>query len=430
MNNNYKLIAIFVIFLVLVVPFGGTQKELPNSLHGGWIEEIDGITILHVNGSYYDMGYQHGFLLQEKIHENMRGFLAYIDSISSYEMMLSIWNTTKPFVPICYIQEMQGISDGANVPFNTVAACYMSVLFMDMQCFTFAAWGNATKNDTLYHIRSLDFPLLIQDPISGTYVQENSILIVRNPEDGLQSLIPSIAGGINFYQGINEKQISIGVEVCWSSCETLLGTPVKFKIQRVLDTAETLEEAIQILTTNNTLGWNFIVSDGKIKKGVAIEITANQSYVGLWDNPVEGIDPFWQIEDIVRRTNFFIDPTLAATQRTFYDPTGLRGFLNIFLKQEPFFPLWRKYKSMSEAIESEWGNISLCSGMNLMRTVYTGQTDFFMFIFVRLDKQTILCDFQQWGYCPETGEFAISFADANHFSHETDLHFFNINEFF
>lgn len=63
-----------------------------------------------------------------------------------------------------------------------------------------------------------------------------------------------------------------------------------------------------------------------------------------------------------------------------------------------------------------------------MRKVYTVNTDFFMFLFIHMNKQSILCDFQQGGICPKTGEFAISFADAEKYSHETDLHYFNMYE--
>ena len=402
------------------------QKTNYVSFNDARVEIIDGVKILYVNGSYYEMGYQHGFLLKDEVHENMRAFLDYIKKISSYETMLEIWNETKPYVPDCYIEEMHGIADGAQVSFEIVAACYMSILYMDMQCFTYAAWNNATKDGKLYHFRSLDFPVTLEYPVTGKYVQENTILIVRKPKDGFKSLLTSIAGGINFYQGVNEKQISIGVHVCWSGSETLLGIPAKFKIQKVLDTAENIQEAIGILTHNNTLGWNFIVSDGKQKKAYAVEITANDSYAGTWDDPVEEKHPFWQIKEIVRRTNFFINPELASTQRSDYDPSGLKGFLRMFSKGEPFFTLWRKYKSMSEEIDKNWGEINLEKGMSLMRKVYTGRTDVFMFLFLRMGKNSILCDFQQWAACPETGDFVVSFADKNSFSHETELHHFNI----
>jgi hypothetical protein len=432
-----KLIQKILVLIILFLVFSShvqsirtiNQNSNQNLLNDARIEIIDGVKLLYLNGSYYEMGYQHGVLLKNETHQNMRAFLDYIEEISSFETMLEIWNETKEYVPDCYIKEMQGISDGADISFEIVAACYMTVLFMDIQCFTYSAWNNASSDGELYHFRSLDFPLHIKNPITGKYVQENSILIIKKPKEALKSLIPSIAGGVNFYQGINEKQISLGVQVCWSKDQTFSGMPVMFRIQNLLDNAENMQDAIEILTKNKTLGWNFIVSDAKQKVGYAIETTANCSYNGTWDNPVESNHPFWQIKEVVRRTNFFINPEIAKTQRNNYNPSGLLGFLRIFTG-EPFFALWRKYKSMSEEIEKNWGKINLDSGMSLMRKVYTGRTDIFMYLFLRLNKQSILCDFQQWGVCPKTGDFVISFADANSFSHETKLHYFNLNDFF
>ena len=388
-----------------------------------------GIKILYLNGSHYQMGYQHGYLLKDEVNENMRAFISYIEKSTTYSYLLEMWNVTRPYIPICYIKEMQGICDGAEVPFENMAVSYMYVLFLDMQCFTYAAWSNATIDGKLYHIRSLDFPLVIQDPLTGKYIQENSVIIVKNPEDGLKSIVPSIAGAINFYQGINEKKISIGVEVCWSSNQTLKGTPVIFKTQKILESAHSLDESIDILKQNKTLGWNFIISDGKIGKGYAIEINSNETYVGTWDDPIEDIDPFWCIENVVRRTNFFINPTLASSQRDNYNPGGVKGFLKIF-EGDSFFPLWRKYRSMSIEIDKKWGEFDLNSSINLLRKVYSGKTDFLLFFFLMIGKNSILCDFHQWAVCPDTGDFIISIANENKYAHETDLHYFNINDLF
>ena len=401
------------------------ESDSSSLLDGARLEERDGVKILYLNGSYYEMGYQHGFLLKDEVNENMRAFMKYAEEVTSYENLLDMWNVTEPYIPSCYIEEMNGLADGADVSFEKAAALYMFVLFIDMKCFTFAAWSNATINGNLYHVRSLDFPLVINDPVTGKDVQENSVLIVRKPEGGLKSVAPSIAGSINFYQGINEKQVSVGVQVCWSSDQTLKGIPVNFKIQKILDSANNAEEAIDILISNRTLGWNFIVSDAKTDVGFVVEMTANHTYVGTWDDPVEENYPFWKIENVVRRTNFFIDTTMASTQRAFYNPSGIRSFLGIFTG-DFFFPLWRKYRSMSIEIEKNWGEIDLDSSISLLRKVYDGKTDFFMFIFLLLSKNSILCDFHQWSVCPETGEFVISFADAERYSHETELHYFNI----
>ena len=434
-----KKILIFVTVFLMISCYGESlsvdkQKFIEKSndsslLRGGRLEFCDEVKILFINGTYYEMGYQHGYLLKNEIHENIRAFIQRVEKESSYNTLLNIWNTTKLFVPSCYIDEMQGITDGADISFEELAVSYMYVVEKDLNCFTYAAWSDATKDGKLYHIRSLDFPLNIKDSNTSKYIQENSILIVHEPSGGLKSLIPSIAGWINFYQGINEKQVSIGVQVCWSSDQTLKGIPAMFKVQKILDSAEDFNDAVEILTSNKTLGWNYIISDAKNHIGYAVETSANHTYVGTWNNSVEEKYPFWDIKCVVRRTNFFIEPTLAATQRTRYNPGGLIGFFKIF-SGESFFLLWRKYKSMSEEIDKNWGKIDLNSSISLLRKVYTGKTDFFMFISVNFLKTGILSDFHQWSACPETGEFVISFADAKNNSHETQLHYFNLNELY
>jgi len=405
------------------------KSDVSSLLDGGHLEVYDGVKVLFINGSYYELGYQHGYLLKDEVQENVRAFIDHAEKVSSYYTFLDIWNITKQYIPSCYLEELQGIADGADISIEDLAVSYMTILYMDMQCFSYAAWSDATEDNRLYHIRSLDFSLIKKDPVTGKYVQENSVLIVRKPDDGLKSIAPSIAGWINFYEGINEEQISIGVQVCWSSDQTLEGIPAQFRVQKILDSANDINDAIDILTSNKTLGWNFIVSDAKTRVGYAVETTANHTYVGTWNNSIEGKNPFWEIKNVVRRTNFFIDPTMASTQRSRYSPSGIIGFLRLFIG-DSFFLLWRKYKSMSLEIEKNWGDINLNSSISLLRKVYTGETDLFLLIFVSINKNSIFCDFHQWSVCPETGDFVISFADSESHSHKTKLHYFNINELF
>ena len=53
------------------------EKAVEKTTHnGGWFEERDGVKILHLNGSYYDMGYQHGYLLKEEIQGTFKQSLS------------------------------------------------------------------------------------------------------------------------------------------------------------------------------------------------------------------------------------------------------------------------------------------------------------------------------------------------------------------
>lgn len=428
MRGTGWIILCIVLFLLspLISVTHFAENPVEELLRDAHLEEIDGIKVLFTNGSFYELGFQHGYLLKEEVRENVRAFISYGKEIASYEKLLEMWNTVKAYIPDDYLSELRGIADGANVSLEELGVSYMIVPFIDLGCFSYAAWGNATEDGKLYHARSLDFPLIIKDPVTGKYIQENSVLIVRKLDGGMISIIPTLAGWINFYEGFNEKGIVITVQACWSSDQTLKGIPIQFRLQMALDKMDTIDDALNAMLSNGTLGWNFIISDGKT--AYIVEVTANHSYIGSWDDSIEDNAPFWKIKEVVRRTNFFIDPELAATQRRWYNPGGAMGFLATFVGS-PFFPIWRKYRAMSREIENIWGEIDLNSSISILRKVYGGKTDMVLFFFQMISRgRGILCDLHQWSYCPDTGDFVISFADSKKQSHKNELHYINIKK--
>jgi hypothetical protein len=423
-------VVIFCILLVVnILPVNAVKfnNNEPKNLNSGWLEERDGVKILHVSGSNYEMGFQHGSLLAEEVKQDIRAFLNY--STVSYEYLLDIWDVMKNHVPNEYIEEMQGLSDGAGISFNDLAAANMVVIVGDMGCFGISAWGDATVDGKLYHARSFDQPFNIKDPISGKFAHENYVLIVRDPDDGYASLCPSVAGTMHGGGGINENGIALGQQVCWSDDYTLEGIPGQLRVQQVLDHASTGYEAIEFLTTNKDLGWNFIVSDSKIPEGYAVEVSGNYSYVGTHDDPTEEIKPFWQIDDVVRRTNFFIDPTIASTQRAKYNPSGLLSFIKLVFRTDVFFAVWRSYKVCSEGIENNYGSLDLNSTLTMLRNCYSGKTDLLLRLIVILAEGTSFNRaWNMWVADPENGDMVVCFATKDKIAFENPVHFFNFYE--
>ena len=231
--------------------------------------------------------------------------------------------------------------------------------------------------------------------------------------------------------GINEKAIATGMLSSWTNDEKLNGIDVGFKMRMVLDSASNITEAIDIITSNNTLGYNFIVSDGKIPIGYAIETTANFSYVGTWDNPTESTKPFWKIDYAVRRANIFINPITAETQRKKYNPNIFPLFA-ILLKQNQMSgtsisagSTWLHYVAISKGIESEWGRLDLNKTMNVLRDIYLGKTDIrFFILYIIVAKETPY----QMVSCPQTGEFILSLATRDKNAYENTIHNFNLFE--
>jgi hypothetical protein len=398
-------------------------------LDGGWVEVRDNITILHVNGSHYKMGFQHGHLLQEEVQQNVRAFLHYAERYLPLSDLLSFWNISKPYVPTDYIQEIQGIADGANISFYDIVESIMAVEYLDHGCYGIAAWGPATEDGLLYHARSFDLPSAVQDPVSGKFAHENTVLIVRNPENGSASLCPSIAGSFHTGGGMNSYGVSLGIQICWSKDQTFEGNPYHFRVQEVLDTAKSAEEALQILNTNRTHGFNFIVSQADPAAGFILEQTANLTYIGTYDAKAESMQPFWSIDHVVRRTNVFIEPTIAATQRRPYNPSGLIAFLKLlFLQQSnPYFAVFQLYKSVSKEIKGSWGNLSLNTTMDVLQNGYRAEDFPLLRLIERLGKGTGMAEaWNQWVACPMTGDMVVSFATHNQMAFQTTPHYFNL----
>ena len=53
----------------------GTEGKTIARCGAGWLEEINGYPVLHLKGTPYEMGYQHGALLKEQVTSNMHRIL-------------------------------------------------------------------------------------------------------------------------------------------------------------------------------------------------------------------------------------------------------------------------------------------------------------------------------------------------------------------
>jgi len=80
-NWVIKLLTIFTIVFILTnsIPTKELAKyELDNKyekiLSKASLEISNNVTILKINGSYYEMGFQHGYLLKEKVNQNYNNY--------------------------------------------------------------------------------------------------------------------------------------------------------------------------------------------------------------------------------------------------------------------------------------------------------------------------------------------------------------------
>jgi hypothetical protein len=240
---------------------------------GGWLERIDGHLVLHVKGTPYEMGYQHGALLKDHCHENMN----YLLKEKARELIKlgplglnprlivdGIVELQRPFVPRRYFEELEGLAAGAGLPPQDVrAGNFIPELF---HCSGFAVMNTATKDGTLYHGRVLDYKC-------DWRLQEHAVLVVAEPAGRIPSVNVTYAGFIGSVTGMNAQQISIG-EMGGFGLGHWTGVPMALLVREVLETAESLEDAIGVFKNNRrTCEYFYVIADGQ--SNAAVGLAAN-----------------------------------------------------------------------------------------------------------------------------------------------------------
>lgn len=392
-----------------------------NLLNDGWFEEKDGIKILHLQGTFYEMGYQLGYFLKYEIIRNLRGF-------GLTENISELWNIQKNYISNESIDYIQGTADAIGLSFDDVGCIWIWERNCSLHCSSVIADGPATKSNEIIHVYSLDFPDRPKDPITGICVLGDPVLIVAKPENGHAFMYPSFAGYV-VESGVNEKGIVISNTASPCKDENDYGAPVGIRIFEALFQASNLEEAVDIINKNTTYGYNFLISDVNKNTGYILEQTANLSYLGIWNDTSESEGSFYQLNHILRRTNCFINTETSATQRKYYDLKDLRYLLhfNLWPRYE-----WYRYKAISNGYQKysedlEQG-LDLTSALFLIRNVYLGKYGGIIWYIIKNIVLRKANSWYQWSYSPKTGDMLICYASQDKVASKNPINHFNFFE--
>jgi len=333
-----------IVHLLLALCFGtvlgcssdssDTRKDYSYLLKGAFLEQPSGENhpaILHIEGNHYEMGFQQGYLLADRIAEAYSSFFtftAYLYHIHKGEGLvvldqtqlkafheLLIQQSKKYFLNVIQektpelLREIEGMADGlaakgSSFGFDDIVAMAAlidvvdneNMLFLEffelapnvaelsisgLACSGFAAWGSATFDGRIIHGANQDLP--------SVGLLDQTIVTVAKPDTGNAFLQVSFPGWFTM-SGMNEAGITASEMASPSSDTNLLENPEiphTLGMRMMVQYANDLEQATETIKTyGGASGWNILVSDANTGEAVDIECsTLKIGPVYPWDDP-------------------------------------------------------------------------------------------------------------------------------------------------
>ena len=245
---------------------------------------VDGrITVLHVQGTPYERGYQHGALLRKEVRENlMTLYESALDIYRSEELFAEAYERLRPFIPEQYVEEMQGLAHGSRLPLHVVHRIHalpsmtewggkkrlkkivkkMIAGELGTSCSNIGAVGDSTGDGEMYAVRILDWGL---HRISKLH--KFPLITVGKPDEGISYANVGWIGFLGAVSGMNAEGITLG-EMGYGDPEneTLSGKPMVFLLRDILEQANSLEDVrLLIKESVGTNSFGFLMTDGKAR---------------------------------------------------------------------------------------------------------------------------------------------------------------------
>jgi len=368
-------------------------------------ETMQGVKILKIQGSPYEMGYQHGFLLAGgidlMINQTLLATAAYIAAQTGKTLQQAqalMWlgqQAAQPFVPSELMDEMRGITDGANAAGVSVTleqillwntnydqwCIYAHPDYWDPEgstdkrpldrivtgaggCSSFCAWDEWAGGDGKM-IFCKD-----EDNFNMPAQLDNRMMVVATPDDGHGHMFMTYPGMIGLDGGFNEVGFEMMTQLNSMIDETMAGCGIGIFTRLLLTRASTVEDAIQIFNRYpRCTGIAYHVADAKRKKAAVVETSSKMVCVrypmsnmkALWQTNHSNCYPGWMgysgynmVADQVRVNQLKNISTIQNWQDSLKDPYN-------FYVQAP-----SRFERYAELIHQNFGNITVANAIAMM----------------------------------------------------------------
>lgn len=263
------------------------------SREGGTLERRKGIYIAQLRGNYRQMGLQHAALAMEScgdvVSEYMNGLIEKMIAEVVPALARPVGGALKAFfharnrarIGTPMLEHLGGLAEGAGMPARRIERSFLvpdilhylagrafpGLAFPPM-CSGFFATGPATRDGKVIIGRNFDF-------FGRGVWNTNNALIVTHPEHGQSYCWAGALGAPCSGQGFNESGLMLSLHTKFVRDVNTFGTPLFTLCHAVLAECETLEQALQRITSVPRLcGLTAFISDTRAHTAAAIGFSA------------------------------------------------------------------------------------------------------------------------------------------------------------
>lgn len=262
------------------------------------------VPIVYVEGSHYEMGKQIGLDRQEGVHQMLATYRRYFER-EGEKIGIADWDEAvlhaRKYLPFAeesvyqYVQELQGIADGAEVDFNDllVLNCVEAITedALHTGCTSLAAAPEVTADGSLLVGHNEDW---LPDDIDNLY------LVHARPDDE-PAYLAITYGGLLPNIGFNEY----GIAQCCDSVypnDARIGVPRIF-VSRAVLAARTLADAIRAaLNRRRAAGYNHLI----------VHVSGEMYNVEV---SAEDFDVVYGIDGMLAHTNNYLSRRMRAIEK-------------------------------------------------------------------------------------------------------------------
>lgn len=251
-------------------------------------EKVGNINVVWLQGTPYEMGFQHGQLLKQEIASLSQPVITLLDIVGRGLGLARL--AEKRSFPYA-MEECRGMAEGAKEIGLTYDAC-MVLAYGDVYqyafgnalpqellwegCSQFVATGPATLNGNLYHGSTVDSSTPMR------YLIDNPVVFVRQPNQGLPHVFVTYPGVVWPNSGMNVASITVGLDTAVTDQTGLSpygGSNVQFMAE-ILQGVTQFEEAANFMATQPRVRPNLIMTaDGKSQQAGVFEFSGTAFHV-------------------------------------------------------------------------------------------------------------------------------------------------------